>query len=221
MKKINFKILVVTCIVCLLPIILGIIYYNDLPEKVAIHFNIENNPDNFFPRAAFVFGIPVFMALMQAFACITTDLTDNHKEANKKASIVFKWIIPTITIILYVITLTFALGYMLDIRRIVMLLIGLMFIIIGNYLPKTKGNTYVHFGKIKDEKLLNKIAKISGYTMILNGLLFIASILFNPIVSLILVILLISEALVISIYTCFNNKKSKGNIILIITIIIL
>lgn len=221
MKKINFKILIVTCIICLLPIILGVIYFEQLPEQVAIHFNIEGNPDNYFPKAVFIFAIPVFMAFIQAFCCVVTDVSDKHKEANKKASSIFKWIIPCITVILYVVTLTFALGYMLDIRRIVMVLLGLMFIITGNYIPKTKGNTYVHFGKIKDEKVLYKVAKISGYIMIINGLLAIASILFNPIASVVLVILIIIEGITLAIYSCFADKKSKANTFLLISFILI
>lgn len=58
MKKINFKILFVTCIVCLLPIIIGLVFYNQLPEQIAIHFDINNNPDTFFPKLAFIFGMP-------------------------------------------------------------------------------------------------------------------------------------------------------------------
>ena len=220
MKKINFKILIITCIVCLLPIILGVIYYNQLPEKVAIHFNIQNNPDNYFPRIGFVFGVPVIMMLIQAFCCIIVDLKDENKEANKKASSVFKWVIPIISIIIYVITLVFALGYMLDIRRIVMVLVGIMLIVMGNYTPKTKGNTYVHIGNIKDEKLLNKIAKISGYTLIIDGLLFVLSVLFNSTVSIVMVILLIVQGMGITIYALINNKGAKGNGILILTIII-
>ena len=220
MKKINFKILILTCIVCLLPIALGVIYFDQLPERVAIHFNIQNNPDNYFPRVGFVFGIPFLMMLIQAFCCITVDLKDENKEANKKASSIFKWVIPTISIIIYVVTLLFALGYMLDIRRIVMILVGIMLIVLGNYTPKTKGNTYVHLGNIKDEKLLNKIAKISGYTFIIDGLLFILSVLFNPIVSIVMVLLLIVQGMGITIYAVINNKGAKGNGILILTIII-
>ena len=217
MKKINFKILIVTCIVCLLPIFLGVIYYNELPKQVAIHFNIEGNPDNYFPKSIVVFALPVFMMLIQAFCCIVTDISDNYKEANKKASNVFKWIIPCITVIIYAVTIFFALGYILDIRRIVMILTGLIFIITGNYIPKTKGNTYIHIGNITDEKVLYKISKITGYIMILNGILFIVSILFNPIVSLFLVILTILEAIIIAIYAYVNNKNSKANIILLIS----
>ena len=43
MKKINMKSLIITSIVCLLPIIFGLIFYNSLPENIAIHWGIDNN----------------------------------------------------------------------------------------------------------------------------------------------------------------------------------
>ena len=85
MKKIDLKILIITCLVCLLPIFLGIAFYNQLPEKVAIHFNINNEPDGYFAKTAFVFGMPVIMVAIQSFCCIVSDLDDKNKEANKKA----------------------------------------------------------------------------------------------------------------------------------------
>jgi len=47
MKKINYKILLVTCIVTLFPIALGLVFYDSLPNEMAVHFNIKNNPDNY------------------------------------------------------------------------------------------------------------------------------------------------------------------------------
>ena len=132
MKKINFKILIITCIVCLLPIILGLVFYNELPNKVAIHFDINGNPDNYFPKVLFIFAIPVFMMFMQAFCCIVSDMSDKNPEANKRAVGVYKWIIPVLSILLYVITLMFALGSSIDIRKVVMIILGIMFITMGN-----------------------------------------------------------------------------------------
>ena len=45
MKKINWKMLVITCIVSILPIFIGLYFYSKLPESIGIHFDINNNPD--------------------------------------------------------------------------------------------------------------------------------------------------------------------------------
>jgi len=206
MKKINLKTLIVTSLACLLPILIGLVYYNQLPEQVAIHFDVNNNPDNYFSKAAFVFGMPIIMMLIQVFCCLMSDLTDKNKEANKKAMSVFKWIIPMITIVLYIVTILYALGKALDIRVIVMFILGIMFIVMGNYTPKTKG--MLHFGtkKITDEELERKVSRICGYMFIINGLMFILSTIFNPIVSISVVGIVIVEAIVLAIYTWSKVK---------------
>ena len=211
MKKINVKSLVITSIVCLLPIILGLIFYNALPESVAIHWGINNNPNEYFSKPAFVFGMPMIMVALQIFCCIVSDLSDKNPEANKKAVTVYKWIIPILTIILYIVTIMFALGNNLDIRKIVMILLGILFIISGNYMPKVRSDYYMNskifWVKNRDEKLVNKAIKISAYGLIICGILFILSILFKPVVSVAVLAVVMVDFLFIYIYVYIKNRK--------------
>lgn len=207
MKKINLKILIITGIFCLLPTVIGLIFYNALPDNIAIHFNINNDPDNYFSKSIFVFGMPMMMLILQIFCCIVSDLSDKNPEANKKTITVYKWIIPILSMTLYFVTIMYALGNTIDIRKVVMSILGVLFIIIGNYTPKMVGNN--KFVTIKNEKLNKKLIKISGYMLILNGLLFIISMLFDTIFSVILVGIAILEAIVLSIFSflCIEHKK--------------
>ncbi len=41
---------ILTSIVCFLPIILGLTLWEKLPDSMAIHFDINNDPDGFAPR---------------------------------------------------------------------------------------------------------------------------------------------------------------------------
>ena len=205
MKKINKKMLIITSMICLLPIIIGISFYNTLPENIAIHFDINNNPDNYFPKAIFVFGMPVIMLIIQVFCCIISDLADKNPEANKKAITVYKWIIPILSIIIYCVTIMYSTGKAIDIRKIIMCILGIMFIVIGNYLPKTIGSH--KFPKIKDEKIEKKMLRISGYILIINGIFSIISILFKPVVSVALLGLLILETIILFVYAFIASKK--------------
>lgn len=206
MKKINKKVLIITSIVCLLPIIIGIAFYNTLPENIAIHFDINNNPDNYFPKTVFVFGMPVIMLILQVFCCIVSDLADKNPEANKKAVTVYKWIVPIISIIIYCVTIMYSIGNTIDIRKIVMCILGIMFIVMGNYLPKTIGSH--KFPKIRNEKIEKKMLRIFGYILILNGICSIISILFKPVVSVAVIGLLILETIILFAYTCIATKNN-------------
>ena len=207
MKKIDWKILIITCIFCLLPILLGVAYYDDLPEQVAIHFDINNNPDNYFIKPLFVYGFPVFMLLVQMFCAIVIDVSDKHREANRKISIVSKWIIPILSILLYTVTLLFNMNYLVDIRVYVMLIIGIMFMVIGNYIPKTVGTAYNKY-RFKDEGVQKRLNKMIGYTFIIFGVMLIISVFFMPIISAIVVAFCIFAMIVFSIYGYYEDKKA-------------
>ena len=211
MKKINMKSLIITSLVCLLPIICGLMFYNELPECIAIHWGIDNNPNGYFSKPAFVFGMPVMMLILQIFGSIVSDLSDKNPEANKKAVTVYKWIIPTITVVLYIVTIAIALGNNLDIRKIVMILLGILFIISGNYMPKVRSDYYMNskifWVKNRDEKLVNKAIKISAYGLIIFGILFILSILFKTIVSVIITITVLLFFLFIYLYVYIKSRK--------------
>ena len=211
MKKINMKSLIITSIVCLLPIICGLMFYNELPESIAIHWGIDNNPNGYFSKPAFVFGMPVMMLILQIFGSIVSDLSDKNPEANKKAVTVYKWIIPIITVVLYIVTMAVSLGNDLDIRKIVMILLGILFIISGNYMPKVRSNYYmdskIFWVKNRDEKLVNKAVKISAYGLIIFGILFILSILFKPVVSVAILVAMILFCLIIYLYVYLKSRK--------------
>lgn len=204
MKKINYKILLVTCIVTLFPIVLGLIFYNKLPDTVAIHFDINNNPNGYFSKNAFAFGMPILMVVLQLFSCVISDVADKYPEANRKMMVVGKWIIPILSIILYIVTVMYAIGNKLDIRKIVMFILGTLFVIMGNYLPKTKGNINL-INKISEQEY-KKVSRIFGYFMILNGLLFLVSNLFSQYVSIFVVCLAILEIVILCIYTIIKRK---------------
>ena len=62
--KINRKTLILTTLVCLLPIIAGALLYSRLPETVPTHFNLNGEPDGWSSRAVAAFALPAFMLVM-------------------------------------------------------------------------------------------------------------------------------------------------------------
>lgn len=211
MKSINWKQIIITSVVCLLPIVCGLLFYNQLPERIAIHWGINNQPDGYFSKPVFVFGMPIMVLALQLFCCIVSDRSDENPEANKKAVTVYKWLIPTITVVLYIVTIAIALGNHLDIRRIVVILLGILLIISGNYMPKVRSNYYmkskVLWVKNRDEQLVNKAIKISAYVLIVFGALLILSILFQPIVSVAIVVALLLYSLYIYLHVYMKSLK--------------
>ncbi len=131
-------------ILCLVPIFFGIMVYDQLPEMVPTHFDLLGNPNGWSPRPVAVFGIPLFLTALNLVCHWIT----SHDEKNRKASpkvllgIVY-WIIPVIGLFLVPMSLFEGMGIKMPIPFLCSTLIGILFIIIGNYLPKCKPNRYM------------------------------------------------------------------------------
>lgn len=177
----KWKSLMITCIVCLLPILLGISLWNKLPDTMAIHFNINNEPDNFASKGFVVFGLPLLMVFLQIFCCFINDINEYRHGERKKFERVIKWIIPIMVIILQIATLGYGLGWKVDVRRLAVFIVAVILLVIGNYLPKFEG------AKIRneDDEKARKIQRFIGFETVAVGILFLISLLFPPVVSLI------------------------------------
>lgn len=204
MKFIKWKSLAITCIACLVSIIPGILLWNKLPESVAIHFNFKGEPDNFAPKAFVVFGLPLIMAVIQIFCCVINDINAAKHGSRVKFERVTKWIIPGITFILQIATLVYGTGVNLDMRRVAAVIVGIIFIIIGNYLPKFD---YIKNYDIDSEKAI-KINRFLGFGNVIMGILMLITIFLPPVATVIWLFLLIPYAgigIIYGIITC--NKK--------------
>ncbi len=203
MKFIKWKTLIITSIICLLPILLGLALWDKLPDTMAIHFNIYNEPDNFASKGFVVFGLPVLMAFLQAFCCFINDINAHKHGERRKFEIATKSIIPVMTTALQALTLAYGLGYIIDVRKAVAVIVGIIFLVIGNYLPKFD---YIKNYNLDTEKA-KKINRFLGFETVIMGFLFIISIFLPPIATLICLFLLIPYTIISIIYAVRKANK--------------
>ena len=205
MKAIKWKILIVTCLGCLLPILLGLALWDSLPDTIAIHFDINNNPNNFASKGFAVFGMPVLMVFLQCFCCVVNDINSKKYGESVKFERVAKWIIPVVTVILQTATLFYALGKQIDIRAVAAFIVGGMMLVIGSYLPKL---SYIKNYKLEVEKA-RRINRFFGFESVIMGILFIISIFLPPPFTVGCVFLLIPYSII---GVCYGIcvEKSKG-----------
>lgn len=216
MKKINWKIAIITTIICLLPIILGIVFYNKLPDQMPVHYGMNNTPDRYASKNVALFVIPLGMALLQMFCCIMSDIKAYQKGINIRLEQIIKAIIPVFTYVIYIITIAVSLGQDLDVRRIICFIIGVIFILMGNYLPKANMNSVKVFNLRRynySEDIWRKSVRMMGYTFVILGIIFIISILLSEIFSIIAFIILFLSMIIESILSFYwvQNDKSKQN----------
>lgn len=174
--------LITTTLVCLLPILLSFVLYDDLPKQIAIHWDYAGNPDNFAPKSIAVWGLPLFLAGMNIFTHIVINGDPKKANASSVLKQFGKWMIPLLSVIIVPIILFKALGYPIQIEVIAPVLVGIMIIIIGNYLPKCKQNYTIGIKlpwTLNSHDNWNKTHHLSGYLWIIGGLCIAAGGLLN------------------------------------------
>lgn len=208
MKRIDWKMLSLTIAVCLLPVLFGIFFYEKMPEMMPIHFNINNEVDRYAPKNFALFGIPILMTMLQIFCYILSDWKGNQNDTKPKFITVVKWIIPILSVVISVIMIEIPLGSDVDVRKSIILVLGIMYIVMGNYFPKMSYEQMK--GKIhpmpKDEKMYRKMTRILGYTFVIFGFALLGSIFLESMVSFGIIITMIVTLLLETVLICRKNK---------------
>ena len=182
MIKKNLKTLIVTSIVILIPIIIGLLLWDRLPDKIPFHWNIKGEVDNWASKPVAVFAISPAMLALQ-WLCVIATSTD-PKKANhsaKQLTLVF-WLIPVLNAVLTAVTYTSALGTAVRIEAIMYVFLGLMFVIIGNYMPKCKQSYTIGIRiswTLNSEENWNKTHRLAGWFWVVCGFIIMACGFFN------------------------------------------
>ena len=179
MLKNNKWKLLISSIVILLPILFGLIFWNELPEQITTHWGIDGKPDGWSNRYFAVFALPIFI-LITHWLCIFCTVKDpkNQNQNNKVFGIVI-WITPLISLFLSAVVYSASFGKEINIISITLMLIGVMFVIIGNYLPKCKQNHTIGIRikwTLQNEENWNATHRISGKVWVIGGILFMLAI---------------------------------------------
>lgn len=163
-------------IVILTPVIIGLVFYKQLPNQIAIHFNVEEQANGFMNRNLAIVALP-FLALIIYNLCFSFF---------KQITIPFLkefmlWLVPISAVLIQGLILTVALGGHVQVRLTVIWLVALIFLVIGNYLPKSIGlatKNHSESSKSVERKL--------GYLMVAMSLVLLISLYFNSYITIII-----------------------------------
>ena len=178
MIKKNWKLLLVTSIITLLPIMIGLLLWKQLPDQMPIHWNASGEIDGWSSKLFSVVGLPMIMLAVQ-WLCLFGTLAD-PKKANHSVKVLHLvlWIIPVLSVVLQTATYAAALGKEVPIEVITPVLVGLMFTIIGNYLPKCKQNYTIGIKlpwTLSSEENWNKTHRFAGRLWLACGIIIMLS----------------------------------------------
>ena len=173
MIKKHLKTLIITSILTLLPILAGLYLWNTLPEQVPSHWDVNGEIDGWSSKPFFVFGLPCIMLAAQWLCVLGTAADPKKANHSDKVLHLVLWIIPVLSIVLSAMTYMITLGHSVRVEVIMPLIIGLVFTIIGNYLPKCKQSYTVGIKipwTLNSEENWNRTHRFAGRLWLLCGL---------------------------------------------------
>ena len=178
MKKINLKLLSLTSILTLLPILVGVILWKDLPASLPSHFGLDGQADGFSSKLEVVFLIPLVMLGLHFFAVVVTSLDPKASHVSPKMKTLVYWLVPFISGLVQLSIYGAAFGLIGNSTRIGLVMVGIVFLVVGNYLPKTKQNYTVGIRlpwTLDSEENWNKTHRLAGRLWVLGGLIILVN----------------------------------------------
>ncbi len=139
LKKNKGKIILST-IVTLVPMLAGLIIWNMLPDTLPIHWGPTGEIDGWTSKGFAVLGMPAIMVGLNFLCIIATGLDHKNKNQNRKVFDIVFWIAPVMALLLGAIVYLTALGVNVSAPNIMIAVLGILFVFIGNYIPKSKQN---------------------------------------------------------------------------------
>ena len=213
MLKRNKGTIILTACITLLPMLLGLALWNRLPDTVATHFDINGDPDGWSSKAFAVFGLPAFLVMVHLLCTFGTTMDPKRKNIQDKMFKLVLWIIPMISLLVCGSTYLFALGYEVDIARITGILVGVMFIIIGNYLPKCR-QSYTMGIKLpwtlNDEENWNATHRFGGWLWMIGGAAFLAVTAMDSMSTMFTLVIIAAMVLLPTAYSYLYYRRHRG-----------
>ncbi len=208
------KTLIITTLVMLIPVLVGLLLWNRLPEQVPTHFNAAGEADGFSSRAFAVFGLPAVLLGLH-WLCALGSLKADPKAENLDTRMMnlVLWICPAVSLVMLVVVYGTALGVEAPVALIIPLLVGLMMVIIGNWLPKCK-QTYTMGIKLPwtlaDEDNWNRTHRFAGPIWVIGGFVAMVSAFLGEVGMWLMLAALAVMVLAPSVYSYLLFSRKRG-----------
>ena len=205
--------LILTSIVILLPILVGVLLWDQLPEQLATHFAMDGTPNGWSSKATTVFGMPIFFLVIQWLGMTATLQDPKRKNMSEKLLKIILWLIPMVSISGIVVTYGYALGYDTSNVTWLYVILGVLFVIVGNYLPKCRQNYTMGIKlpwTLHDEENWNHTHRLAGYLWIVAGVVMLVNVFLQQ--EWLVLVVAAAAGIIPTIYSFLYYCKHKENV---------
>ena len=156
-------------------IVFSALAYPALPERVVTHWGIDGQPDGWSSRAFAALFFPALIAgvwlLMRALPKL-----DPRRESYAKFQGTYDLLVAAIVgflALIHIATLGYALGWPVPVDRVVWLGTAILFIVLGNVLPRARPNWFVGIRTpwtLSSDRVWERTHRLGGRVLVVGGI---------------------------------------------------
>lgn len=201
MKQNKWK-FILSSIIILLPILIGLLLTD---------FNFQGELGLTGSKLLLFFGMPVFLLILHWIGIFLTIHDPKNMDQSPKVLNMVICIVPVISLVVSGISYSVALGNTINIGILVRIFLGVLFVILGNYMPKCRQNYTIGIRvtwALRNEENWNQTHRFTGRLWVFGGFFTLATILI-PLEKFMLVyfIIILCMALLPMLYSYLYYRK--------------
>jgi len=208
-------------IIVVIQIIVSLVVALQLPEdiKIPTHWNMQGQIDDYSGKwegTMMLAGINAFILLLMVFMPFYSVRYKKHPERFQKTLPSITTIIVGFFALIHLFSLLIATGKITNLVNPLFMILGLLFILLGNILPKIPANFYVGIRtpwNLSSDTNWRKTHRFGGICYVIGGTIMLIGSIFtklNPTLNSAIFIIFITLALVPILYSFILFKQSKG-----------
>ena len=163
--KTNWKRILISCLMTVSPVLVGIFLWDRLPDMVITHWGADGVADGTSSKAFAVFFLPLILLGLNLLCLVATAFDKKNQNKNARAMGVVFWIMPVISWLVNSAMYAVAMGKNWSFVSFLPLLFGILFMVLGNMLPKISQNKTFGiklFWTLYNEENWNKTHRLAG-----------------------------------------------------------
>ena len=174
MLKKNKRFMIITSIITAFPILVGFLLWDQLPEQMATHFDSYGNPNGYSSKLFAVTTCYLICLGAHIVCAVITSADPRKSNISQKIYRLVLCICPVVSIYCALAMYGYALGYTEFAGGWTWILLGMIFIVGGNYLPKCRQNYTIGVKlpwTLADTDTWDYTHRLSGKTWMIGGIL--------------------------------------------------
>jgi uncharacterized membrane protein len=159
-----------------IPIVVSFIMYDKLPDRLAVHFGVTGHPNRYQEKVSFlilsslvILGLPILLKVLSFI-----DPKRENYEKFRTAFDLFRVILTLFLSAIFGFTLAYNLGYPINAQKFVLIGIGVMFVVFGNYMGQIRFNYFIGIRTpwtLANETVWSRTHRFAGPIWALMGLI--------------------------------------------------